>query len=245
MQNLVEVKDLKKSYDLKEAVRGISFKIKDNEILGLLGPNGSGKTTTIGMMLGLLKPSNGEIIIDGKKIEDNRIEILKKINFISPYIELPKKLTVKQNLIVFGKLYSVPDIKKRIEYLSEKLRLEDLLNRITGELSSGQKNRVSLAKALINNPKVLLLDEPTASLDPEIGDFVRTFLENYKKEKKISILLASHNMNEVTRLCKSILMMKDGIIIDSGSPEELINKHGRQNLEEVFLKLSRSENEFN
>jgi len=245
MQNLVEVKDLKKSYDLKEAVRGISFKIKDNEILGLLGPNGSGKTTTIGMMLGLLKPSNGEIIIDGKKIEDNRIEILKKINFISPYIELPKKLTVKQNLIVYGKLYSVPDIKKKIEYLSEKLRLEDLLNRITGELSSGQKNRVSLAKALINNPKVLLLDEPTASLDPEIGDFVRTFLENYKKEKKISILLASHNMNEVTRLCKSILMMKDGIIIDSGSPEELINKHGRQNLEEVFLKLSRNKNEFN
>ena len=245
MKNLVEVKDLKKSYDLKEAVRGISFKIKDNEILGLLGPNGSGKTTTIGMMLGLLKPSNGEIIIDGKKIEDNRIEILKKINFISPYIELPKKLTVKQNLIVFGKLYSVPDIKKRIEYLSEKLRLEDLLNRITGELSSGQKNRVSLAKALINNPKVLLLDEPTASLDPEIGDFVRTFLENYKKEKKISILLASHNMNEVTRLCKFILMMKDGIIIDRGSPEDLINKHGTQNLEEVFLKLSRNKNEFN
>jgi len=245
MQNLVEVKNIKKSYGLKEAVRGISFKIKDNEILGLLGPNGSGKTTTIGMMLGLLKPSSGEIIIDGKKIEESRIEILKKINFISPYIELPKKLTVKQNLIVYGKLYSVPDIKKRIEYLSEKLRLEDLLNRITGELSSGQKNRVSLAKALINNPKVLLLDEPTASLDPEIGDFVRTFLENYKKEKKISILLASHNMNEVTRLCESILMMKDGIIIDNGSPEELINKHGRQNLEEVFLKLSRSKNEFN
>jgi len=245
MQYLVEVKNLKKNYELKEAVRGISFKVKDDEILGLLGPNGSGKTTTIGMMLGLLKPSNGEIIIDGKKIEDNRIEILKKINFISPYIELPKKLTVKQNLIVYGKLYSVPDIKKRIEYLSEKLRLEDLLNRITGELSSGQKNRVSLAKALINNPKVLFLDEPTASLDPEIGDFVRTFLEDYKKEKKISILLASHNMNEVTRLCKSILMMKDGIIIDSGSPEELINKHGRQNLEEVFLKLSRDKNEFN
>jgi len=245
MQYLVEVKDLKKNYDLKKAVRGISFKIKDNEILGLLGPNGSGKTTTIGMMLGLLKSSSGEIIIDGKKIEENRIEILKKINFISPYIELPKKLTVKQNLIVYGKLYSVPDIKKRIEYLSEKLRLEDLLNRVTGELSSGQKNRVSLAKALINNPKVLLLDEPTASLDPEIGDFIRTFLENYKKEKKISILLASHNMNEVTRLCKSILMMKDGIIIDRGSPEELINKHGRKNLEEVFLKLSRNKNEFN
>jgi len=245
MQNLVEVKNLKKSYGLKEAVKGISFKIKDDEILGLLGPNGSGKTTTIGMMLGLLKPSNGEIIIDGKKIEDNRIEILKKINFISPYIELPKKLTVKQNLIVYGKLYSVSDIKKRIEYLSEKLRLGDLLNKITGELSSGQKNRVSLAKALVNQPKVLLLDEPTASLDPEIGDFVRTFLEDYKKEMKISILLASHNMNEVTRLCKSTLMMKDGIIIDSGSPKELISKHGRQNLEEVFLKLTRGKNEFN
>tara|TARA_B100000609_G_scaffold196385_1_gene191759 strand:- start:152 stop:889 length:738 start_codon:yes stop_codon:yes gene_type:complete len=245
MQTLVEVKNLKKSYGFKEAVKGISFKIKDNEILGLLGPNGSGKTTTIGMMLGLLKPSNGEIIIDGKKIEENRIEILKKINFISPYIELPKKLSVKQNLIVYGKLYSVSDIKRRIEYLSEKLRLGDLLNKITGELSSGQKNRVSLAKALINEPKVLLLDEPTASLDPEIGDFVRTFLENYKKEKKISILLASHNMNEVTRLCKSTLMMKDGIIIDSGSPEELINKHGRKNLEEVFLKLTRSNNESN
>ena len=245
MQTLVEVKNLKKNYGSKEAVKGISFKIKDNEILGLLGPNGSGKTTTIGMMLGLLKPSNGEIIIDGKKIEENRIEILKKINFISPYIELPKKLSVRQNLIVYGKLYSVSDIKRRIEYLSEKLRLGDLLNKITGELSSGQKNRVSLAKALINEPKVLLLDEPTASLDPEIGDFVRTFLENYKKEKKISILLASHNMNEVTRLCKSTLMMKDGIIIDSGSPEELINKHGRKNLEEVFLKLTRSDNESN
>ena len=245
MQTLVEVKNLKKNYGLKQAVKGISFKIKDDEILGLLGPNGSGKTTTIGMILGLLKPSNGEIIIDGKKIEENRIEILKKINFISPYIELPKKLSVRQNLIVYGKLYSVSDIKRRIEYLSEKLRLGDLLNKITGELSSGQKNRVSLAKALINEPKVLLLDEPTASLDPEIGDFVRTFLENYKKEKKISILLASHNMNEVTRLCKSTLMMKDGIIIDSGSPEELINKHGRKNLEEVFLKLTRSNNESN
>ena len=137
----------------------------------------------------------------------------------------------------------INNINERIEYLSEKLRLDGLLNRITGELSSGQKNRVSLAKALINEPKVLLLDEPTASLDPEVGDFVRSFLEDYKKEKKISILLASHNMNEVTRLCKSILMMKDGIIIDEGNPEELINKHGRKNLEEVFLKLSRSKNE--
>ena len=168
-----------------------------------------------------------------------------QINFISPYIELPKKLTVKQNLTVYGKLYKINNINERIEFLSEKLRLGGLLNSITGELSSGQKNRVSLAKALINEPKVLLLDEPTASLDPEVGDFVRSFLEDYKKEKKISILLASHNMNEVTRLCKSILMMKDGIIIDEGNPKELINKHGRKNLEEVFLKLSRSKNELN
>ena len=243
MENLVEVKNLKKNYGSIEAVKDISFNIKENEIIGLLGPNGSGKTTTIGMMLGLLKPSNGEILIDGKKIEENRIEILQKINFISPYIELPKKLTVKQNLIVYGKLYNVIDLKNRIEYLVEKLRLSDLLNKLTGELSSGQKNRVSLAKALINNPTVLLLDEPTASLDPEIGDYVRTFLEKYKNEKKISILLASHNMNEVTRLCRSILMMKDGIMIDKGSPEELIKKHGRKNLEEVFLKLSRNKNE--
>ena len=245
MKNLVEVKNIKKYYGKNEAVKGISFNIKEDEILGLLGPNGSGKTTTIGMLLGLLKPTSGEIFINGQKLEGNRIEILEQINFISPYIELPKKLTVKQNLTVYGKLYKINNIDERIEFLSEKLRLEDLLNSITGELSSGQKNRVSLAKALINEPKVLLLDEPTASLDPEVGDFVRSFLEDYKKEKKISILLASHNMNEVTRLCKSILMMKDGIIIDKGNPEELINKHGRKNLEEVFLKLSRSKNELN
>ena len=245
MTYLVEVKNLKKNYSSKEAVKNISFNIKENEILGLLGPNGSGKTTTIGMLLGLLKPSGGEIKIDNMNIEKHRIKILSKINFISPYIELPKKLTVKQNLIVYGKLYNIDNLNQRIEYLTEKLRLEELLHRITGELSSGQKNRVSLAKALINNPKVLFLDEPTASLDPEIGDFVRSFLETYKKENQISILLASHNMNEVNRLCKSVLMMKNGLIIDEGTPQFLIDKHGRKNLEEVFLKLSRSENEFN
>jgi len=245
MNYLVEVNELKKNYSSKEAVKGISFNIKENEILGLLGPNGCGKTTTIGMLLGLLKPSAGEIKIDNMSFEKNRIEILSKINFISPYIELPKKLTVQQNLTVYGKLYNIKNLKERIEYLTEKLRLEELLKRVTGELSSGQKNRASLAKALINKPKVLFLDEPTASLDPEIGDFVRSFLETYKRENKISILLASHNMNEVSRLCKSVLMMKNGIIIDEGTPKDLIDKHGRKNLEEVFLKLSRSENEFN
>ena len=240
MQNSIKVINLKKSYGTKEAVKNINFEIKENEIIGLLGPNGSGKTTTIGMILGLLKPTSGEVLINGLKIEENPIEILQKINFISPYIELPKKLTVKQNLIVYGKLYSVKNLNEKIDYLVSKLRLENLLNRVTGELSSGQKNRISLAKAIINDPNVLLLDEPTASLDPEIGDFVRTFLENYKKEKKVSILLASHNMDEVTRLCSSIMMMKNGLIIDQGKPNDLIKKHGRKNLEEVFLKLVRN-----
>ena len=240
MQNSIKVINLKKSYGTKVAVKNISFEIKENEIIGLLGPNGSGKTTTIGMILGLLKPTSGEVLINGLKIEKNSIDILKKINFISPYIELPKKLTVKQNLIVYGKLYSVKNLNEKIDYLVSKLRLENLLDRVTGELSSGQKNRISLAKAIINDPGVLLLDEPTASLDPETGDFVRTFLENYKKEKKVSILLASHNMDEVTRLCSSIMMMKNGLIIDQGKPNDLIKKHGRKNLEEVFLKLIRN-----
>ena len=240
MQNSIKVINLKKSYGTKVAVKNISFEIKENEIIGLLGPNGSGKTTTIGMILGLLKPTSGEVLINGLKIEKNSIDILKKINFISPYIELPKKLTVKQNLIVYGKLYSVKNLNEKIDYLVSKLRLENLLDRVTGELSSGQKNRISLAKAIINDPGVLLLDEPTASLDPETGDFVRTFLENYKKEKKVSILLASHNMDEVNRLCSSIMMMKNGLIIDQGRPNDLIKKHGRKNLEEVFLKLVRN-----
>ena len=240
MENSIKVIDLKKNYGNKEAVKNINFEIKENEIIGLLGPNGCGKTTTIGMILGLLKPTSGQVLINGFQLEKNRIEILQKINFISPYIELPKKLTVKQNLIVYGKLYSVKNLNSRIDYLVEELRLQNLLDRVTGELSSGQKNRISLAKAIINDPSVLLLDEPTASLDPETGDFVRTFLENYKKEKKVSILLASHNMDEVTRLCSSIMMMKNGLIIDQGKPNDLVEKHGRRNLEEVFLKLVRN-----
>ena len=243
MKNSIIVENLSKNYSENKAVNNINFKIGENEIVGLLGPNGCGKTTTIAMILGLLKPSSGKILVDGIDIENNRIELLHKMNFISPYIELPKKLTVKENLIVYSKLYSVRNFNERINYLSETLRLNDFINKKTGELSSGQKNRVSLAKSLINNPSILLLDEPTASLDPETGDFVRTFLENYKKEKKISILLASHNMSEVERLCTSILMMKEGKIIDKGTPKELIEKHGRKNLEEVFLKLTRTNNE--
>ena len=245
MLNSIEVINLSKSYSSKKAVNNVNFKINENEIVGLLGPNGCGKTTTIGMILGLLKPTSGKILINGIDIEKNKISLLQKMNFISPYIELPKKLKVKQNLIVYGKLYDIKNLNERIDYLSDKLRLNQLLNKVTGELSSGQKNRVSLAKALINDPTVLLLDEPTASLDPETGDFIRSFLENYKKEKKISVLLASHNMEEVKRLCSSVMMMKDGSIIDSGTPDNLIKKHGRKNLEEVFLELIRNKNEFN
>ena len=240
MSNSIEVINLSKSYKSKQAVKNINFKINENEIVGLLGPNGCGKTTTIGMMLGLLMPTSGKVLINGMDIEKNKISLLHKMNFISPYIELPKKLTVRQNLVVYGKLYNVHSLNEQIDYLSNKLRLNKLLNNITGELSSGQKNRVSLAKALINNPTILLLDEPTASLDPETGDFVRTFLENYKKENKISVLLASHNMDEVKRLCGSVLMMKGGEIVDSGTPDNLITKYGRKNLEEVFLQIVRN-----
>ena len=239
----LEVIKLSKVYNTKEAVKDISFKIDKNEIIGILGPNGCGKTTTIGMILGLLKPSKGKVLINGNEVEIKRVDLLNNLNFISPYIELPKKLTVRQNLEIYARLYDVKNLKTKIDYLTDKLRLSEIIDRITGELSSGQKNRVSLAKSIINDPSVLLLDEPTASLDPETGDFVRSFLENYQKEKKASILLASHNMTEVERLCSSVLMMKNGVIVDQDSPKELIKKHGRKNLEEVFLKLTREEYE--
>jgi ABC-2 type transport system ATP-binding protein len=239
----LEVIELTKIYNGKVAVKNISFKISKNEIIGVLGPNGCGKTTTIGMILGLLKPSKGKVLINGVSIEEKRVELLNDINFISPYIELPKKLSVQQNLEVYGRLYDVANLKLKIEELTEKLRLNEIIYKITGELSSGQKNRVSLAKSIINNPKVLLLDEPTASLDPETGDFVRSFLEDYQKENKASILLASHNMTEVERLCSSVFMVNKGSIIDQDSPKKLIQKHGRKNLEEVFLKLTREKNE--
>jgi len=244
MYTPLKIIGLSKLYNNKEAVKNISFEIKKNEIIGILGPNGCGKTTTIGMILGLLKPSKGKVLINGYEIESNRVDLLNNLNFISPYIELPKKLTVRQNLEVYGRLYDVKNLTSKIEYLTEKLRLNEIIYKITGELSSGQKNRVSLAKSIINDPTILLLDEPTASLDPETGDFVRGFLENYQKEKEASILIASHNMSEVERLCSSVLMMKNGVIIDYDKPSELVKKHGRKNLEEVFLKLTREKNEY-
>ena len=221
------------------AVKNISFKIGRGKIIGLLGPNGCGKSTTIGMILGLIKPSSGTVIINGQNIEHNRTDLLEKMNFISPYVELPKKLTVEENLEVYGRLYGVKNLKHKIYDLMEKLNLFDFKSRKTGELSSGQKNRVSLAKALINDPEILLLDEPTASLDPDVGDYVRGFIEDYASNKGATILLASHNMNEVERLCYEVMMMKNGEIIDKGKCDDLINKHGRKNLEEVFLKLVR------
>ncbi len=240
----IEIKNLTKKFKSITAVNNISFKIEKNSTLGLLGPNGCGKTTSIGMMLGLITPSSGEILIDGIKLNSkNRIKLLSLMNFASPYIELPKKLTVKQNLDVYARLYGVINKAERIEELVEDLNLNKFLNRNTGELSSGQKNRVSLAKSLINKPKLLFLDEPTASLDPDVGDFVREYLEKYKNKNELTILLASHNMNEVERLCNKIIMMKQGKIVDEGTCKELINKHGRKNLEDTFLKIARSKNE--
>ena len=236
----VKVKDLFKKFENKIAVSGINFDIKENSTLGLLGPNGCGKTTTIGMILGLIKPSRGEIFIDGIDINKNdRIRLLEKINFASPYIELPKKLTVRQNLEIFARLYGVSDTESSIDQIANDLDLKKFINKKTGELSSGQKNRVSLAKSLINEPKLLLLDEPTASLDPDIGDFIRSYLEDYKRKKNVTILLASHNMSEVERLCDKVSMMKNGNLVDEGTCDQLIKKHGRSNLEETFLKIAR------
>ncbi len=240
----LEIKNLTKKFNSITAVNNISLKIEKNNTLGLLGPNGCGKTTSIGMMLGLITPTSGEILINGIKLESkSRIKLLSLMNFASPYIELPKKLTVRQNLEVYARMYGVINKDQRIEELIEDLNLAKFLNKNTGELSSGQKNRVSLAKSLINKPKLLFLDEPTASLDPDVGDFVRQYLEKYKKENELTMLLASHNMKEVERLCGKIIMMKQGKIVDEGTCEELTNKHGRKNLEDTFLKIARSGDE--
>ena len=240
----LEVKNLVKKFNSTIAVNNISFEIKKNNTLGLLGPNGCGKTTSIGMMLGLITPTKGEIFVDNIKLNSkNRIKLLSLMNFASPYIELPKKLTVRQNLEVYARLYGISEKVERIEELIEDLNLGNFINKNTGELSSGQKNRVSLAKSLINKPKLLFLDEPTASLDPDVGDFVREYLEKYKNKNELTMLLASHNMKEVERLCSNIIMMKQGKIVDEGTCEELVNKHGRKNLEDTFLKIARNNNE--
>ena len=240
----LEVKNLIKKFKSTVAVNNISFEIEKNNTLGLLGPNGCGKTTSIGMMLGLITPTKGEIFVNNIKLNSkNRIKLLSLMNFASPYIELPKKLTVRQNLEVYAGLYGISEKVERIEELIEDLNLGNFINKNTGELSSGQKNRVSLAKSLINKPKLLFLDEPTASLDPDVGDFVREYLEKYKKKNELTMLLASHNMKEVERLCSKIIMMKQGKIVDEGTCEKLINKHGRENLEDTFLKIARSNNE--
>ena len=236
---VIEINNLNKKYRNILAVKNINFKINKGTIVGLLGPNGSGKSTTIGMMLGLIKPSSGTVIINGQNIENYRTHLLEKMNFISPYVELPKKLTVEENLEVYGRLYGVKNLKDKISDLMKKLNLTEFSKRKTGELSSGQKNRISLAKALVNDPEILLLDEPTASLDPDVGDYIRGYIENYASNNGATILLASHNMNEVERLCHEVLMMKNGEIIDKGKCDELVNKHGRKNLEEVFLKIAR------
>ena len=240
----LKVENLVKKFNSINAVNDISFEIEKNSTLGLLGPNGCGKTTSIGMMLGLITPTSGKIYIDDTRLEPkNRIELLSLMNFASPYIELPKKLTVKQNLEVYARLYGVVEINKRVDEMVVDLNLKNFLHKKTGELSSGQKNRVSLAKSLINKPKLLFLDEPTASLDPDVGDFVREYIEKYKKNNELTILLASHNMKEVERLCNKIVMMKKGEVVDSGTCDQLIKKHGRQNLEDTFLKIARSGNE--
>ena len=240
----LKVENLVKKFNSINAVNDISFEIEKNSTLGLLGPNGCGKTTSIGMMLGLITPTSGKIYINDICLEPkNRIELLSLMNFASPYIELPKKLTVKQNLEVYARLYGVVEINKRVDEMVVDLNLKNFLHKKTGELSSGQKNRVSLAKSLINKPKLLFLDEPTASLDPDVGDFVREYIEKYKKNNELTILLASHNMKEVERLCNKIVMMKKGEVVDSGTCDQLIKKHGRQNLEDTFLKIARSNSE--
>jgi ABC-2 type transport system ATP-binding protein len=237
----IYVKNLSKKFNNYVAVNNINFFLNKNKTLGILGPNGCGKTTSIGMMLGLITPSSGEVFINDQDVNKaNRNDLLSKMNFASPYIELPKKLTVKQNLEIYGRLYGVKNLKDRVSEISEDLDLINFLNKKTGELSSGQKNRVSLAKSLINKPEVLFLDEPTASLDPDIGDFVRNYIEAYKSKNNITILLASHNMKEVERLCDTVIMMKKGEIVDRGTCKDLIKRHGRNNLEDTFLKIARS-----
>ncbi len=240
-ENIIEVRNLSKKFTNHQAVKNISFDLRRGEIKGILGANGAGKTTTITMLLGLLTPTSGSIKILSHDISKNRYKILNKINFSSPYVDLPKKLTVRQNLFVYGMLYGVANINKKIKSIAKELGFENLLDIKVGELSSGQKTRVSLGKAIINDPEILFLDEPTASLDPDTADRIRTFFENFCKKHNTAIILASHNMEEVTRLCDSVIMMKNGEITDQGSPSSLLKKYGKKKLEDVFLKIARGE----
>lgn len=237
--DVIRVEGLTKRYGTTLAVDGIDFAVAPGTTLGLLGGNGAGKTTTIAMLLGLLIPTEGTIRVLGHDMARDRFTALARMNFSSPYVSLPARLTVAQNLRVYGHLYGVPRLEQRIGELAAELDLADLLARPAGQLSAGQKTRVALAKALINRPEVLLLDEPTASLDPDTGDWVRTWLERYRAESGCTILLASHNMAEVERLCTQVLMLKRGRIVDRGSPAELLGRYEREDLEEVFLDIAR------
>jgi ABC-2 type transport system ATP-binding protein len=235
----IAVQSLTKAYKGVLAVDGISFAIQRGSITGLLGGNGAGKTTTIGMILGLVKPTGGAISVLGHDMASDRHAVLHRMNFESPYVSLPGRLTVRQNLRVFAKLYGVPDGEARIVALAEEFDLAEFLDREAGQLSAGQKTRVALAKALINAPEVLLLDEPTASLDPDSGDWIRSRIQTYSETCGATILLASHNMLEVERLCDDVIMMKRGRIVDRAAPQALIDKYGRNSLEDVFLDVAR------
>ncbi len=237
--DVIRVSALTKRYGDVLAVDGIDFAAPPGGTIGLLGGNGAGKTTTIAMLLGLLVPTSGTIHVLGHDMARDRFAALSRMNFSSPYVSLPHRLTVGENLRVYGHLYSVPHMERRITRLAEELELTDLLDRPAGQLSAGQKTRVALAKALINTPEVLLLDEPTASLDPDTGDWVRTWLERYRAETGCTILLASHNMAEVERLCDDVVMLKKGKVVDRGSPADLLARYGRGDLEEVFLDIAR------
>ncbi|MBV9778135.1 MAG: ABC transporter ATP-binding protein [Acetobacteraceae bacterium] len=235
----IRVEGLTKRYGDVLAVDAIEFGVPPGETVGLLGGNGAGKTTTIALLLGLLIPTAGRIVVLGHDMATDRFAALARMNFSSPYVALPNRLTVAQNLRVYGHLYGVRHLERRILGLAEELDMTSFLHRPAGQLSAGQKTRVSLAKALINHPEVLLLDEPTASLDPDTGDWVRTWLERYRDETGCTILLASHNMAEVERLCSEVLVMKRGRIVDRGSPAALLARYGREDLEEVFLDIAR------
>jgi ABC-2 type transport system ATP-binding protein len=236
----IEARRLVKRFGATTAVDAISFTVETGTVVGLLGGNGAGKTTTIGMIMGLTLPSAGEVRALGVDMARDRYRALGRMNFESPYIDMPHRLTVRQNLRVFGRLYGVPGIEKRIEALAADLALDSFLDRPSGSLSAGQKTRVALAKALINDPELLLLDEPTASLDPDTADWVRGRLEAFRRDRGATILLASHNMAEVERLCGRVLMLKQGQIVDDGSPAALIARYGRNSLEEVFLDVARA-----